>query len=136
MKDFHPYITFEGNCEEALRFYEHCFAGKILYIQYYDEAAAFGAEALKSKVMHSEFQSGPVHFMACDKSSNQIEVNSGTNLTLYIAFDNGSEQERIFKKLSEQGKINFGLEKTIWGSIVGLLTDKFGVQWMLVLNED
>jgi PhnB protein len=136
MKGFHPYITFEGNCEEALKFYENCFNGTIEYIQYYDDAAAFGSEAMKNKIMHSEFNAGPLHFMACDRSPGNREFCMDTNMTLYISFDSHDEQEKIFKKLSSEGKIHMGLEQTVWGSTVGLLTDKFGIHWMLVYNNE
>lgn len=133
MLSFNPYITFDGNCEEALRFYEDCFDGKIVFIQYYDEAAAFGTEAFRSKVMHSEFQAGPVHFMACDKTNNQ-HLNSGTNMSLYISFEEEFTQKNVFERLAAGGKIHLGLEKTIYGSTVGVLTDQFGIHWMLVCN--
>jgi PhnB protein len=135
MKSFHPYLTFDGNCEDALNFYKRCFDGNIVYIQYYDEAAAFGSEAFGSKVMHSEFEAGAVHFMACDKTSNQT-LNSGTNMTLYLSFQDETKQREIFNLLSELGRIQLRLEKTIWGSTVGMLTDQFGIHWMLVCNED
>jgi PhnB protein len=134
MESFHPYLTFDGNCEEALHFYERCFKGKIIYIQYYDEAAAFGAEGLGSKVMHSEFKAGPVHFMACDKTSNQT-LNSGTNMTLYVSFEDETTQRKIFEQLSELGRIQLKPERTVWGSTVGMLTDQFGIHWMLVCNK-
>ncbi len=133
MQAFHPYITFDGNCEEALNFYAGCLGGKIIYMQYYDEAAAFGSEAFRSKVMHSEFKAGPVHFMACDRSSDQ-RVHFGTNLTLYISFDTREEQERTFGQLSRGGKIQLAPEETIYGATVGVLTDPFGIHWMLVYN--
>ncbi len=133
MQAFHPYITFDGNCEEALNFYARCLDGRIVYIQYYDEAAAFGSEAFRSKVMHSEFKAGPVHFMACDRSSDQ-RVHHGTNLTLYISFDTIEKMNVIFEELSRNGKVQLAPEETIYGSTVGVLTDPFGIHWMLVHN--
>ena len=85
--------------------------------------------------MHSEFKAGSVHFMACDKTNNQT-LNSGTNMTLYISFKDEIRQKEIFDSLSELGKVQLKLQKTIWGSTVGMLTDQFGIHWMLVYNDD
>ena len=84
--------------------------------------------------MHSEFKAGPVHFMACDKTSNQT-LNSGTNMTLYVSFEDETTQRKIFEQLSELGRIQLKPERTVWGSTVGMLTDQFGIHWMLVCNK-
>ena len=135
MKEFNPYITFDGNCEEALRFYCHCFGGKIVFMQYYDETVQKDHTGLKSKVMHSEFRADPVCLMACDRSPGQ-NIHHGTNITLYVSFENSRQQDEIFLKLAEKGTIHMPLEGTFWGSRLGVLTDQFGIHWMLVLNRD
>jgi PhnB protein len=135
MTGFNPYITFDGNCEEALKFYESCFSGKTLFIQHYEEIPVAVSKPFKSKVMHSEFKAGSVHFMACDKAPGQT-IHPGTNITLYINFSSSKEQENIFNKLSAQGTIHMPLEPTFWGSRMGILTDRFGIHWMLVLERN
>ena len=135
MKDFNPYITFDGRCEEALRFYSACFGGEIVFIQYYDDSIQLNPEGNYPKVIHSEFRAGPVRLMACDKSPGQ-NIHPGTNITMYISFDNSHEQDEIFDKLSQKGIVHMPLEATFWGSRLGILTDQFGIHWMLVLNRD
>jgi PhnB protein len=134
MNDFNPYITFDGSCEDALAFYQGCFGGKIEFIQYYEDSVQhLGAK--KSKVMHSEFRSDVIHFMACDKSPGQ-NIHQGTNISLYISFGQMREQDDVFEKLSRDGIVHMALEATFWGSRLGIVTDKFGIHWMLVLNSD
>lgn len=135
MKDFYPYITFDGRCEEALHFYRDCFGGEIVFIQYYEEVVQRNSSGAKPKVMHSEFRADPVRLMACDKSPGQT-IHQGTNITMYIIFDNSRQQDEVFGKLTEKGIIHMPLEATFWGSRLGILTDQFGVHWMLVLNRD
>jgi PhnB protein len=134
LKDFNPYITFDEKCEEALHFYERCFDGKIVFIQHYDDHIR-STPGAKQKVIHSEFRAGSIHFMACDKSPGQT-IHQGTNITLYISFDNIRQQDEIFEKLSEKGVVHMPLEATFWGSRLGVLTDQFGIHWMLVLNRE
>jgi PhnB protein len=135
MKAFLPYLTFSGNCEEALKFYSRCFSGEIVYIQYYDEAAAFGNEHLESRVMHSEFAAGPIHLMACDRSSPDSE-DSPSRQTLYLTFQTRDKQKQVFESLSEGAKVHMPLQLTVWGSIVSFITDRFGISWMLVYNDE
>ncbi len=132
MMEFCPYITFEDSCGKALQFYKHCFGGEIVFIQYYD-SNGHNPDA-KGKVMHSEFRSGNIHLMACDKSPEQ-KLHQGTNITMYISLDSETEQRKIFTKLSENGVVHMPLEPTVWGSRLGVLTDQFGVHWMLVVNN-
>jgi PhnB protein len=135
MTGFNPYITFDSCCEEALNFYKKCFGGEIVFIQYFDESAFGNGGAEKPKVMHSEFRADAVHLMACDKSPGQT-IHQGTNITLYISFKNSKKQDEIFESLSVGGIIHMPLEATFWGSRLGILTDQFGIHWMLVLNRD
>ena len=131
MIDFNPYITFDGTCEEALRFYKSCFGGEILYLQYYRDAPGENAtNQLGEKVMHSEFKSGPVHFMACDVSTGAADLQ-GNRISFYINFADPLQQKRTFQKLAEKGKIQVQLEQTLWQSLFGMVTDRYGVQWML-----
>jgi PhnB protein len=134
MTGFNPYITFDGTCNEALQFYTSCFQGEIVFIQYYDEAQKSDS-AVRPNVMHSEFKAGAIHFMACDKTPGQ-NIHKGTNITLYISFNNAKKQDEIFEKLSDKGIVHMPLEATFWGSRLGILTDQFGIHWMLVLNRD
>lgn len=130
MTDFNPYITFDGHCEEALDFYKECFHGEILFTQYYGESPKHVPEEYHQKIMHSEFKAGGIHFMACDNLPGQT-MHYGNNVTFNVTFDDLSEQEEVFKKLSEGGNIYLTLQDTFWGSKFGMLTDRFGIHWML-----
>src|SRR5690349_2739393 len=134
MNGFNPYITFDGTCEEAMNFYKDCFGGKIIFIQYYDDGMHKLSSIGKNKVMHCEFHAPPVILMACDKAPGQ-NIHQGTNITLYISFSNDREQEDAFERLSDKGVVHLALEPTFWGSRLGILTDRFGIHWMLVLNR-
>jgi PhnB protein len=131
MVGFNPYITFEGTCEEALHFYKSCFGGEILFIQYYRESPQAAVDKqFHDKIMHSEFKAGPVHFMACDVSGGE-SVLSGNPISFNIMFVDPQQQKRVFQKLAAGGTIKVPLEKTFWQSIFGMVTDRYGLHWML-----
>jgi PhnB protein len=131
MTEFHPYITFNGTCKDALEFYRSCFGGQIEFIQYYPDRTG---KPSPSRVMHSEFRSGEIHFMACDTLPGE-KFLQGTNISLYVSFSDADKQNETFARLAEEGTVHMNLEKTYWGSRLGILTDRFGIHWMLVLND-
>lgn len=135
MQSFNPYITFNGNCEKALKFYEACFNGKITFVQYFEDYMIGDRPNLLSKIMHSEFEAGAIKFMACDKSEDD-NLNLHSRVTLYITFESEDLLKNVFKKLAVSGKINLPLEETIWGAKVGIITDQFDINWMLVYNPE
>jgi PhnB protein len=130
MKGFNPYFFYPGNCRDALNFYKECCGGEIIGLQTYDDAQMASSPEQKGKVMHSTFKSGSVYFMASDVMPGQ-PYNSGNNITLNIDFENTGDQAEVFEKLSQGGKVNMPLQDTFWGARYGMLTDKFGVNWMV-----
>ena len=130
MQAFNPYLTFDGNCEEAFKFYQGCFGGKITIIQRFGDSPMPVPDAYKDKIMHMELLGNPVHLMGSD-GSPQHTVVKGNTVTFNLAFVDAEEQEIVFNKLAAGGKVSMPLEDTFWGSRFGMLTDKFGVHWML-----
>ncbi len=130
MQGFNPYLTFDGTCEEAFTFYQHCFGGEIVIIQRFGDSPMPVADEFKKKIMHIELLAAPVHLMGCDGSPKH-QVVKGNTVTFNLSFQDTEEQEDIFNKLAEGGKVSMPLDNTFWGSRFGMLTDKFGVHWML-----
>lgn len=131
MKNFNVYLAFNGNCEEALLFYKDCFGGEIVSLQRYGETPQQPApEGFEQKVMHATFQSDGIFLMACDVSPEHA-VHTGSNVSLSINMDDAAEQRAIFERLSAGGQVSMPLQETFWGAEFGMLTDKFGLHWML-----
>jgi PhnB protein len=128
MKGFNPYLTFPGNCREALNYYKQCFNGEIESIQTFGDAK-MGGGADANKIMHSVFRAGSIFFMASDSAPDQ-PVPAGNNFTLNIDFEDPATQAKVFNKLGEGGSVNMPLQDTFWGARFGMLTDKFGINWM------
>ena len=130
-----PYLYFNGNAAEALAFYEKALGGKVLFQQSFGDSPIGDQtpESHKDKVMHASFQAGELKFMVSDTMPGQ-EVNSGSNLSLSLNFLNLADIDNTFAALSEGAKITMPLQDTFWGARFGMLTDKFGINWMF--NHD
>lgn len=129
-----PYLNFNGNANEALNFYTQALNGQVVFKQTYGESPMECAPDWKDKVMHASFQAGDLQFMVSDIPSPEQRVTTGSNLSLSLNFKEESEIEKAFAALSEGAHITMPLEKTFWGARFGMLTDRFGVNWMF--NHD
>lgn len=122
-----PYILFKGNCEEALNFYTKALNGTIKDLMRFEGSPMENQVPDKNQVMHATFEAPGVFFMASDGNQG----TEGGMVQLSLSFDNANEQKQVFEALSEAGTVTFPLQETFWGATFGMLTDQFGVQWML-----
>lgn len=131
MKNLNVYLTFSGTCKDALALYKEALGGEIVSLQTFGEAPTPNIpDDQKNNVMHAEFRAGDIYFMASDSMPEQ-PVILGNAVTLSIGLDSLEEQESIFSKLSDGGAVTMPLQDTFWGARFGMLTDKFGINWML-----
>lgn len=134
MQAITPYINLNGRAEEALNFYSEAFGGGIEHMQKYEDAPQMpGSEAMKGKVMHGIFRSGDLNFMISAVPEAK-DATMGTNTSLSLNFDQVADIDRVFDKMSEGANIVMPLQDTFWGAKFGILTDKFGINWMF--NHD
>ena len=126
-----PYLYFKGDCEEALRFYSRCGLGEIRELRRYEgtpAAARAGAE-WNAKVLHSEFEGPGVRLFASDGTDS--EPMKGCALLLEL---DDVEPARVrFAALSAGGHVTVAFENQFWGWY-GNFTDRFGVQWALLVR--
>jgi len=131
MATLNPYLSFDGRCEEALRFYKDCLGGelKIMTVGESPMAASMPKET-HANVMHALLETEGIRIMASDMlDGTPLDRGNATSLMLLC----GSEEEvrALFGKLSAGGIVNAPVKAEFWGAIYGDLTDKFGVRWML-----
>lgn len=124
------YLMFPGTCREALSFYKDCFNGEIVMMQTFEDSPVKVSVELKQRIFNSEFQAKGVHFMASDDlPTNKITV--GSNFALFVTFADRNEEEKVFKKLSEGGKILFPIGENSFG----MLVDKYNIRWMMECHK-
>ena len=139
MKALNPYLNFPGTTEEAFNFYKSVFGGEFVGLQRFKDTPEAGnvPDAVKDKIMHIALplDSGNV-LMATDAMEEMgHKVTSGTNFHITISTDSEAETDKIFNALSAGGKVTQPLAKMFWGDYFGMLTDKFGIQWMVSYSE-
>lgn len=131
MKTMNAYLTFAGTCKDALELYKESLGGEIVSLQTFGEVPSENIpEEQKNNVMHAEFRAGDIYFMASDSMPEQ-PIIAGNNVTLSINLSSLDEQASIFGKLSDGGAVQMPLQDTFWGARFGMLTDKYGISWML-----
>jgi len=135
MISINPYLNFNGNTEEAFKFYKSVFGGEFMTIQRFKDTPESGKISAgdQDKIMHIALPIGKGNIiMGTDalESAGQ-SLTQGNNFHLAVSTDSDEETRNIFKALSAGGKITVALEKMFWGAYFGMCTDKFGVQWMV-----
>lgn len=124
-----PYLTFNGNCEVALKFYAKTFGGKILGMQRFSESPMDVPKAFGKRVLHASLKFGDNVIMASDSMpANEVAYTSGIHLSIDIK--DVKKLNSIFKKMSAGGKITMPLQDTFWGARFGMCVDKYGIGWM------
>ena len=127
MKSMQTYITFNGECREAMTFYADALDAELHLMEGED---APGAPAdFAGRIMHARLHKGSAVLMASDSRVDH-PATVGTNFSVSIECEDAAEQDRFFTALSEGGKVTMPLQEMFWGARFGMLIDKFGVNWM------
>jgi PhnB protein len=126
-----PYLVFNGNCEQAFKFYEKVLGGKITAMLTFGEAPASEQQELGSrdKIMHARMEFGGNTLMASDSPPSYFEPMKGMSVALHV--DTPEEAERVYKAFAEGADVKMPLEETFWATRFGMLTDRFGTPWMI-----
>lgn len=128
-----PYLFFDGNCREAIKFYHGIFGGK-LTIQTFGDIDNSCPDAMRDRVMHANIMGGEVEFFASDGMDSSPLGTGKISMTLH-----GTDEKKLremFDKLSIGGKIREPIKKQVWGDLYGDLTDKYDVNWMVNIGPE
>ena len=133
MRAVNPYLNFNGNTEEAFNFYKAVFGGEFVTVMRFGETP--GCESMpeteKNGIMHIALPLGSSLLMGTDVPKSMEQVKFGTNSSITIDAESREEADRCFNGLAEDGKVGMPMDDMFWGAYYGMLTDKFGVQWMI-----
>jgi PhnB protein len=126
-----PYLFFNGRCEEAVNFYKTAIGAEVLMMSRFGEAPDPGMSSpdTANKIMHATLQVGDTILMASDGDCKGGASFQGFSLSLSAA--DQSEAEQLFNALADGGQVQMPLTKTFWSPGFGMLTDRFGVGWMV-----
>jgi len=126
-----PYLTFDGRCEAAFKFYAKVLGGKIEAMLPHagTPAEKHVPAAWAKKILHARLTVGDYALMGSDAPPERYEATKGISVTL--VFKDAKEGKRIFKALSKNGKVEMDFQETFWSSGFGTLVDQFGTPWMI-----
>jgi PhnB protein len=134
MARINPYLNFMGNTEDAFNFYKSVFGGEFIMLQRFKDTPEAGNVPAheQDKIMHVALPIGNNILMATDAlESMGHTIKPGNNMSISVDAASEAEAGSIFNALSEGGKVDVPLQKMFWGAHFGMLTDKFGIQWMV-----
>jgi PhnB protein len=129
-----PILAFNGHGKEALAFYGKTLGAEVTTMMLWkdspDPAMCAAARGFEDKIMHAAFRIGDTTLMATD-GMPPVKAPDIKGVTLSLEVPNDAEAKRLFAALGEGGQVQMPLAKTFWTSSCGMLTDRFGVAWML-----
>ena len=130
-----PYLTFDGRCEAAFKFYQKVLGGNIEAMMTHEgtPAAEHVPAEWRSKILHARLVIDGKVLMGSDGPPDRREPMKGFSVTLGI--DDPAEAERVFHALAEGGTVCMPIQKTFWAQRFGMCTDRFGTPWMINCEE-
>jgi PhnB protein len=130
-----PYLDFNGRCDEALEFYKKAIGAKVGMLMRFKDAPdkSMITPGSENKVMHSQFQVGDTIVMASDGRNSGKPNFQG--IMLSISANTEAEADKIFNGLAEGGQVQMPLGKTFFAPRFGIVADKFGVGWMVIVPQ-
>ena len=131
-----PYLFFDGRCEEAVEFYRMKLGAEVTMLMRFSESPEPHPPGMippgsENKVMHSSFRIGETTVMASDGRCMGKPSFQGFSLSLTAA--NEAEAERLFAALGDGGQVQMPLAKTFFSPRFGMIADRFGVSWMIIV---
>jgi PhnB protein len=129
MLGVNPYIAFKGNCREAIEFYKGALNAAVLFTQTVGESPMSNMGPPEN-IMHCTLKVGDSTIMMCDDPRPDAAADGG-NISLAIGLNDPERAKQLFGNLSKDGSVLMPLEKTYWAEAFGMVTDKFGIKWMV-----
>ncbi|UEG49671.1 VOC family protein [Ferruginibacter lapsinanis] len=126
-----PYLTFNGNCRAAMKFYQQCLGGE-LSLQTIGKSPMADKlpREMKNSILHAVLSKGAISIMASDMVADKGLIK-GNTVSLLLHCNSEKEIRSLYEKLSKGGEKTHPPETSFWGALFGDLTDKYGVQWLL-----
>ena len=132
--DVQPYLFFGGRCDEAIEFYRRVLGAEVTMLMRFkdnpDGEGCGGAPVSGDKVMHASIQIGSTTVLASDGCEAQASFQG---FSLSLTFSTIEDAERVYASLSESGQVQQPLTETFFAKRFGMVADKFGVSWMVVV---
>jgi len=130
MKTVTTYLSFDGNCRQAMSFYGECFATDV-ELSTYPDASGQPSSDPAAKIMHAQVMRGGAPILMASDTPQSGSLRVGNSVSVAIDCESLEEADRLFGALSQGGEIRMPLTDAPWGARFGMLTDQFGFQWLI-----
>ena len=132
-----PYLMFDGRCEEAYEFYRGALGAEVTMLLRFKDAPMPPEQSMtpkdgENKIMHMQFRVGDSIVLASDGRCQGQPHFQGFTLTLNVADE--AEANKVFAALGDGGKVQMPLAKTFFSPCFGMVADRFGVAWMIIVR--
>jgi PhnB protein len=134
MLALNPYLQFNGEAEDALNFYKSIFGGEADITRFSDFPGMPVADDQKNQLMHAVLKTKELQLMLSDATPTG-GVAHGENISLSLSGDDEATLTQYFKGLCEGGTVTDELSAKQWGDVFGMVTDKFGINWMVNITK-
>jgi PhnB protein len=126
-----PYLTFNGQCEAAFKFYEKCLGARITFMMPHEGTPVANQvpSDWRNKILHASLQVGDRQLQGADCPPDHYQKPAGFSVKLDPK--DAAEAERVFSALAENGTVQMPLQETFWAVRFGMLVDQFGIPWMI-----
>jgi len=127
----HPYLTFNGDCEAAFKFYEQCLGAKIESMRTHagTPAEEHVPTEWRDKILHASLIVGDQVLLASDATPESYEKPKG--FFVHLQMKDPAEAERIFHAMADGGTVKMPIQQTFWAASFGMVVDRFGIPWMV-----
>ncbi|MGW7438409.1 VOC family protein [Streptomyces sp. NPDC054849] len=130
-----PYISFNGDARQAMEFYKDVFGGTLRMHTYADLGGEKEAGDAADKIMHGMLETPRGFTLMGADNPPGTEYEPGNNISVSVSGDDADELRGYWDKLSGGGTVSVPLEEQMWGDVFGMCTDRFGITWLVNINQ-
>src|SRR4051812_9598230 len=127
-----PYLSFKDTARDAMEFYQSVFGGELLVSTFGEMGDPDGAEA--NLVMHASLETPSGYTLFASDTPPGMEVTPGNQITVSLSGDDADELRGYWEGLAADGTVRMPLERQMWGDDFGMVTDRFGIDWMVNIS--
>ena len=130
------YLNFNGQCDEAFKFYEKLLGGEIKFKMTWGESPMAKDLTVEAQnfIMHASLKIGDGDLMGADSPPGRYTKPTGMNVSIHVK--DAAEGERIFNELAQDGEVQMPFQKTFWSAGFGMCVDRYGIPWMVNTEQE